>query len=278
MSPRRANPRRTIASTALALALVAAPAAASSAATQGPVQCPTSSPSPTSPGPTGVVGITAVVCGPSAPATGTGSSNQGSGSTGLPGSRSVLGGSSTSSGSIGAGGGGTSPSSVQPLTTTPVTLADAVDLGGILSVGGLSTSSAPTVNPFGGDVQMWFTVWNTSKSPIDLTADFWMENALGMRLATVDAVALTGLKPGETRTVSAELPGAGQWTVLTAHARVNPPAEVDGTELSPLTRDATVFVLPWLIVLLVGAGAAAAVVVMIVRRAALSAAPAVVGA
>ncbi len=260
----------------LALALVVAPLAAASATAAGPLQCPT--PSPTvSPTPvSGGVGLTAVVCGPtSAPTTGT---STGSGSS-LGGSSSF--GSSGSSGAVRGGssaGAGGSSSSVAPTTSTVATLADSVDLGGILSVGGLSTGSTPSINPFDGVVQVWFTVRNTSTSTIDLTTDFWMENPLGLRIANVDGVAVPGLKPGETRTVSADLSGAGQWTMLTTHARVTPPSQVDGVELAPLTRDATVFVLPWAIVLLMVLGVAAAVAVSLVRRAGTAAVPLAVGA
>lgn len=262
----------------LALALVAAPlAVTSAAAADAPVQCP--SPSPTlSAAPTGGgVGITAVVCGPTAaPSGGSGGSSSSGGlpaSTGSVSSSGIRGGSSS-----GAGAGSGTSSTVAPSSPAAVTLVDSVDLGGILSISGLSTGSAPSLNPFGGEVQVWFTVRNTSKSSIDLTADFWMENVLGLRLSNVDGVAVSALKPGETRTISADLPGAGQWTVLTAHARINPPAQVDGTELSPLTRDATVFVLPWLAVLFLGLGAAAVVIVSLIRRAGAAVVPVAVSA
>jgi hypothetical protein len=188
-----------------------------------------------------------------------------------------------SSGISGAVRGGSSAvngvtSSVAPSTSTVATLADSVDLGGILSIGGLSTGATPSINPFDGVVQVWFTVRNTSTSTIDLTTDFWMENPLGLRIANVDGVAVAGLKPGETRTVSADLSGAGQWTMLTTHARVTPPPQVDGVELAPLTRDATVFVLPWALVLLLGLGLAAAIAVSLVRRASAAAVPLAVGA
>lgn len=269
--------RRVGGAVVLALAMIAAPAAVTSAAAaDGAVQCP--SPSPVvSPAPTGRgVGITALVCGPTAAPSGTGTAGPAS-SGGLPASV----GSGASSGIRGgssSGGGTGAPSTVTPSSPAGVTLVDSVDLGGILSIGGLSTGSAPSLNPFGGEAQVWFTVRNMSKSSIDLTVDFWMENVLGLRLSNVDGVAVPALKPGETRTVGADLPGAGQWTVLTAHARVNPPAQVEGTALSPVTRDATVFVLPWLVVLLLGVGAAAVVVVSLIRRAGGTPLPVTVGA
>lgn len=263
----------------LALALVAAPlAVTSAAAADGPVQCPTPSPAASAAPSGGGVGITALVCGPTSAPSGGGTG--GSSSTGgLPASTGSSSSSGNRSGSSSSGGAGSGTSStVAPSSPAAVTLVDSVDIGGILSISGLSTGSAPSLNPFGGEVQVWFTVRNTSKSSIDLTADFWMENVLGLRLSNVDGVAVSALKPGETRTISADLPGAGQWTVLTAHARVNPPAQVDGTELSPLTRDATVFVLPWLAVLFLGLGAGAVVIVSLIRRAGAAVVPVAVTA
>ncbi|WP_164515441.1 hypothetical protein [Microbacterium sp. 10M-3C3] len=253
--------RRPIAALAVAAALVLALAAPATAA--GGVQCPTPAPSASSAGEG--IGLSAVVCGPAA------SGSTGGTSGGAP---SGTGSSGTSGGSRGATGStGGAPSSVSPSPSTPAVSLDDVDLGGILSIGGLSTGSSPSANPFSGEVQVWFTVRNMSHSTIDLTADFWMENVFGVRIATIDGVDVSSLKPGETRTVSADLPGAGQWTVLTTHARVNPPAEVDGTELSSLTRDATVFVLPWLLVLLAALAALAGICVPLVRRELIAARP-----
>ncbi|MFZ8757101.1 hypothetical protein ACO03V_06745 [Microbacterium sp. HMH0099] len=259
-----------LAGTVLALApvVVSAATAAPSAASAGMVLvCPTPSAAPT-PAPTGApsdgVGITAVVCGPTA-ASGGGTSP----TAGLGGARGSSSSTGSRSGSGSATGTAQTPSSVAPGTTDDAVAEDAVDLGGILSIGGLTTGSSLSLNPFGGDVQVSFTVRNTSRSTIDATADFWMENAFGMRLATVDGVAVAGLKPGETRTVGADLPGAGQWTVLTTHARLNPPAQVDGVDLSSLTRDATVIVVPWLLLLMLLGSAVAATAVVLLRRAVL---------
>ncbi|MBM3716378.1 MAG: hypothetical protein FJW64_11735 [Actinobacteria bacterium] len=261
-----------LAGTVLALApLVVSAAAAAPAGTV--LVCPTPSAAPT-PAPTGApsdgVGITAVVCGPTAAAGGGSAPSAGLGGTRGSSSSSATG---SRSGSGSATGTAQTPSSVAPGTTDDPVAEDAVDLGGILSIGGLTTGSSLSLNPFGGDVQVWFTVRNTSRSTIDATADFWMENAFGLRLATVDGVAVAGLKPGETRTVGADLTGAGQWTVLTTHARLNPPAQVDDVGLSSLTRDATVFVVPWLTLLVLLVAAIAATAAVLLRRAVLGPVP-----
>jgi hypothetical protein len=138
-------------------------------------------------------------------------------------------------------------------------------MGGVVHVGGLASDVRLSANPFGGSAVLSFTVRNVSKSTFDATADFWIEGPFGNRLASVDAVTIAQLKAGESRVISADVPGIGQWPVLTAHATFRPPAEVDGTSLSPLTRDATVFVFPWFVALLALLGAAVVAVVRIVR-------------
>jgi hypothetical protein len=143
---------------------------------------------------------------------------------------------------------------------------DEINLGGVLNVGGLSSAYIPSVNPFAGEVQLWFTVRNVSESTIDATADFWMESVFGNRIASVEGVSIAGLKPGEMRTLSAEVPGAGQWTVLMAHARFTPPDSVDGAELQPVVRDVTAFTFPWFFLLLLAAAIAAWVIVQALRR------------
>lgn len=128
---------------------------------------------------------------------------------------------------------------------------DEVSLGGVLFLGGLAGGYSPSLDPLAGHLQVWFTVRNASKSTIDATADFWLEGPFGNRISQVDAVKIAALEPGERRTVSAELPGVGQWAFVSAHTRFTPPAQVDNAELSSFTRDANVFAPPWLIGVLI---------------------------
>ncbi len=235
----------------IAAAAVLAPATPPSAVAvpavgaQG-VTCPTAAPSAA---PTGAVDMSATVIGPPssqsspclpAPAGAAGSGAPAKGATGGAGGRS-----GSSAGSVPAGSGSETVSTVSP---SPSPAPGDVDLGGVVHVGGLLSDVRISPNPFGGSALLSFTVRNVSKSTFDATADFWMEGPSGNRVAQVDAVTVSQLKAGESRVVSAELPGVGQWTVLTAHATFRPPAEVEGTPLSPLTRDVTVFVFPWMVV------------------------------
>ncbi len=156
-----------------------------------------------------------------------------------------------------------SPSSgnVEQVTVTSSGTADALGsdpivVDGILSVSRLLASVEPSFTPGNGVVSLSFTVRNSSSTPFDATARFWIENAVGARVASTDDIAVNGLEPGETRRVIARIDGLGQYTYLTGHVTFTPPDEVEGTPLEPLSRD-TIIVLPPLFSLAVGGGLAA---------------------
>jgi hypothetical protein len=244
--------------TALSLVLVGAPAVGAPAvSTAAAVECP-----PTASPTTGGIDMTATVLGPEGAPCGPATSGGGG---------SAPSGTGTGGGAVPSRGGsnaGTAPaaSDVSPPVETPAPAADDVDLGGTLTVGGLETAYRPSWNPFGGDMQMWFTIRNVSDSTITGSADFWMENVLGLRVGEVSGIDVVDLRPGEMRTVGTEVPGAGQWTVLSSHVTFTPPEQVDGVELSPITRDATAFAVPWFVLLLIVVGAASWGAVLLIRR------------
>lgn len=162
---------------------------------------------------------------------------------GATGSSGGSGAGSSSSGGAGAGSGA-------PAGSIPVT--DEVNVAGMLYVGGINATAIPSLNPGAGTVEVWFTVRNASESVIDATASFWMDGSVFTnRLDEVRDVPVTALQPGETRVVSAQLQNGGQWTLLSTYVELTPPDSVDGTTLTPVTRDALVILFPWLLVLAV---------------------------
>lgn len=211
----------------------------------------TATPTPT-PTPQGSVSPAAVV-----PVTGPAGRSSGSPATGGSGAGPAAG---------GGGGGGAPAGSSSP--------SDEVNVAGMLYVGGVNASAIPSLDPSEGTVSLWFTVRNASTSVIDATASFWMDGAIfANRLDAVENVPVAGLQPGETRVVSVDLHHGGQWTLLSAHATLTPPASVDGTALTPVTRDALVVLFPWLLAL---AAVLLVLTVVLVRvlRSALAPAPA----
>lgn len=151
----------------------------------------------------------------------------------------------------GAGGGSepsTAPTDSPTSTATPLPT-DTFDLGGIFAIGGLTSDYGWSANPFAGTVHVQFSVKNTTKATLSGSAAFWVNGPLGNQLGDVQALDVDGLAPGETRVVGATLPGIGQWTFVTAHAKFVPPKVVEGTKLSPITRDLFMFVMPWYLAL-----------------------------
>lgn len=153
----------------------------------------------------------------------------------------------------------TSDSTVAPApSATPTD--DEVDVGGILFFGGLSSGYSWSINPFAGEAVMSFTVRNVSDTVIDSTVRFSAQGPLGNRLSEVK-VPIKGLKPHESREVSATLTGLGQWTFIETQATLTPPKSVEGTALEPISRVQNIIVPPWLLLggSAVGFGAAALV-------------------
>lgn len=137
----------------------------------------------------------------------------------------------------------------------PVATVDEAGIEGVVFVGGLTTSTEPSVNPLGGTVTASFTVRNVSSSTFDASASFELVGPFGNSLDVVD-VAVDGLEPGKTRIVRAELQGPGQWAFLTARGTLTPPAKVDDIETTPIEREASLFVVPWLTTTLIVGGSA----------------------
>jgi hypothetical protein len=167
-----------------------------------------------------------------------------------------------------------------PDEPAPVLEDDEVDLGGILFVSGLRSEYAWSINPLGGETETMLTVRNVSKTTFSSTVRFWADGPFGNRLSEVTGVAITDLKPGESRTVVGTLGGIGQSTFVQVHATLNPPKTVDGVELDPITRDAFVVVPPWGVLSLgvVGAvGFAGFSLVQFLRRPEMLSGPALAG-
>lgn len=186
---------------------------------------------------------------------GTNAGGSGSGSTGSSGGR---GGPASGSSTVVTGPNAEPTGAVLPT--------DGFDLGGILYLSGLTASTTLSPNPLGGSTHSYFTVRNVSDTTITASAAFWLDGPFGNQLSEVTGIDIVDLKPDESRIVDATLTGVGQWTFATAHATLTPPKVVEGTELSPITRDSFVVVTPWLLGAAAGVAAATLGVLTLLRR------------
>jgi hypothetical protein len=121
---------------------------------------------------------------------------------------------------------------------------DPYKLGNVLYVSGVSREALPSVSPTGGSVRVSMTVRNVSAETFDSSLTFSLSPALNIETAGSGALTVAALKPGETRTIAAEITDVGQWPVLEARAQLVPPPKVANTELAPLERNAYLFVWP----------------------------------
>lgn len=171
-----------------------------------------------------------------------------SGDTGIGVSAPVLGttaGSGTPSRGSASGGAGSAPAAPVTDAATPEPAANDILIAGGLYLGDVNGSSRPTVNPLEGRVDLWVTLRNLSEDTVDATADFRIVTPTGSELAT-RRVAVTALKPNETRVVGATLEGAGQWPWVSGRVTIDPPDVIAGQQTAPVTRETVVFVFPWL--------------------------------
>lgn len=164
------------------------------------------------------------------------------------GTASSTGGSTSATGSgVGTTAAGTT---TQPAATSGTP--DASTAPGVLYVSGLTWVYRASLNPFGGSLELRFTVRNVYSKAVDASARFWVTQVFGGPVGQPVDVAVAGLKPGETRTVAATVDGLAAWTVVSAHVTLTPPAKVGVLELGPITRDTVAWFAPWPVVLLVG--------------------------
>lgn len=119
------------------------------------------------------------------------------------------------------------------------------DLGGLLYVSGLTWVYHPSVDPFGGALELRFAVRNVSTVTVDASARFWISALAGGTVGLPVDVPVTGLKADETRTVSATIDGIGPWGLVLAHLLFTPPERLGDTTLVPVTREALAWFAAW---------------------------------
>ena len=174
----------------------------------------------------------------------------------------------TSGGGSGAGSGGggsatTAPPADEDLETLPF---DELSVGGVLYVSGLSTRYVPSPDPSEGEIRTSFTVRNVSATTVDSVASFTLTNLFGQQLSSVGSVLVLRLEPHETRVVEATLTRPAQWTFVTATYELTPTSLVNDTKVPSVTRDVTVFFVPWLVVVIVFASIILAVILRVRRK------------
>ncbi|MFG6504474.1 WxL protein peptidoglycan domain-containing protein [Microbacterium sp. P05] len=133
------------------------------------------------------------------------------------------------------------------------------DLQPSLTVDGMSTSYTPSLNPLSGETTVTFTVRNAGNVALSGQLKTEVKGLFGIGLASAVQQDVSEMLPGSTRTVTAVVPGVGQWVflnpVVTLYPQVDPTAQNPGPLLS-VSRDSILFVVPWVLLIIVLLGLA----------------------
>lgn len=124
------------------------------------------------------------------------------------------------------------------------------DLQPNLTIDGVSSSYTPSLNPLDGETTITFTVRNAGNVALsgDLKAE--VKGLFGIGLSAAVDQEVDEMLPGSTRTITTSVSGVGQWVflnpVVTVYPKVDPEALNPGPLVS-VTRDAILFVVPWVL-------------------------------
>ncbi|MFT4285643.1 MAG: hypothetical protein QM598_12485 [Protaetiibacter sp.] len=167
------------------------------------------------------------------------------------------GGGSSSPGRGGSGGDETTPDdgSSEP---------DAEGSGGHwIVVSGLDNSAHGELNPFRGWVRSTVSVANRSETEtVGGRIVFRLRTIFGAQIGPALTRPLADIEPGTTRDSSVELVGVGQWPLVQVSATFEP----DGPSgADPITREAWVLALPWLLLAILVLMVAAAAILWLRR-------------
>jgi len=137
-----------------------------------------------------------------------------------------------------------------------------VRVKGLLQPGLTISSIAPSyradLNPFSGETSLTISLSNTGNVALGAKTVTQVRGLFGIPLSGLTNVTVPEMLPGSHRTVTIVVPGVGPWVYLNPHvslAATTDPDALDAGALPAADRDATLFVVPWgilLILLLAG--------------------------
>ncbi len=127
-----------------------------------------------------------------------------------------------------------------------------------LTVGGLSATYQPDLNPFNGQVILTYTVKNTGNVALSANTVSSVTGLFGMPLSGVTTSTMPEILPDGSHVITVAVPGVWQWIWM--NASISLAGTIDKNAPSPgamptATREASTWAMPWaLLILLVAAG------------------------
>jgi len=130
-------------------------------------------------------------------------------------------------------------------------------------VSGLDNSAHGELNPFRGWVRSTVSVANRSETEtVGGRIVFRLRTIFGAQIGPALTRPLADIEPGTTRDSSVELVGVGQWPLVQVSATFEPD---EASGLDPITREAWVLALPWLLLAILVLVVAAAAILWLRR-------------
>lgn len=122
------------------------------------------------------------------------------------------------------------------------------DLQAVLSISSISSTYASGLNPFAGETTINYTVTNSGNVSLGADAVASVRGIFGIPVSGNEAFEVPELLPGDTRTITAVVPGVGQWIFLTPTIELAATVDDDALNAGPLPtakRDSALLVMPW---------------------------------
>ena len=122
------------------------------------------------------------------------------------------------------------------------------DLQAALSISSISSSYASNLNPFAGETTIDYTVTNSGNVSLGADAVASVRGIFGIPVSGNEAFEVPELLPGDTRTITAVVPGVGQWIFLAPTIDLAATVDDDALNAGPLPtakRDSVLLVMPW---------------------------------
>ncbi|GII56961.1 hypothetical protein Pth03_53500 [Planotetraspora thailandica] len=120
-----------------------------------------------------------------------------------------------------------------------------------VSIGGIRTELGNGWASLSHPLKVTYTLTNTGNVALRGRIESWVTGPFGNRVATGEKAETSELLPGQKRTLVARMAGVPALGLLTAHVRLVPFVDAGALDPGPLTnteRTASLWVVPWLVV------------------------------
>lgn len=142
------------------------------------------------------------------------------------------------------------------------------DLQPIMSLTNLKAHYEGQLNPFTGKTTLTFTLKNTGNVALSGKVLAGVNTYFGIAVGELARQDVDELLPGSTRTISVAVSGTPQIGYLAPYVRLVPDVEdgaLDPGQISQVSRDTSIFVVPWWLVVIIVAALLVALLVRIRR-------------